>query len=636
MKNKKNMIIGISIIALFLVVAIGATYSLWSKTFTQSGETKLASDCFHIVFQEVENSGINLGNTYPILDEEGKRLKPYEFSITNTCHIPVEYQINFETTKNTTMYDRYVKFMFQENKPVLLTEFEGTEVTLKNGKSAYKLEKGYLNAEETKNYKVRIWRDESVTQKDENAMNSIFEGKVTIIGSYLTKYVEPILNGTDPVLKEGLIPVVIADNGVVKKAYENEAWYKYADKKWANAVILNDESKTYQSGEVIPEENIESYFVWIPKYRYQLWDLGNYDSLTEVDNTKSHEIPVIFGDYNTTDEVSGECTTPMLSGETGNCKVGDYMTHPAFISMETKGLWVGKFETGYKGSNSNYNVNESESVQIRSNVNSWRNVQIVNAFYTSYDYKRSMDSHMMKNTEWGAVAYLQHSKYGSMSSVRINNHSNSLTGYSAVKEPTCGFTGTNEECNKYGNSDDIIQPWNTATGYLASTTGNISGIYDMSGGAFEYVMAVIVDKEGNPISGRNSKYNSGFNGIFGCPTCDSDTSGLIKLTTGKDFPNDTKYYDIYAFPENSWTFNCRILGDATGEMGPFADVTYETQQRRIGSWYDDEALLIWSYSPWLYRGGSLSLGSGAGVFSFGPDYGRAGSNFGFRVVLAVK
>ncbi|MEG1142957.1 MAG: hypothetical protein RSE41_11055, partial [Clostridia bacterium] len=29
--------------------------------------------------------------------------------------------------------------------------------------------------------------------------------------------------------------------------------------------------------------------------------------------------------------------------------------------------------------------------------------------------------------------------------------------------------------------------YNTAGGYLASTTGNISGIYDMSGGAWEYV-----------------------------------------------------------------------------------------------------------------------------------------------------
>ncbi|MCI8466998.1 MAG: hypothetical protein HFI08_02250 [Bacilli bacterium] len=38
------------------------------------------------------------------------------------------------------------------------------------------------------------------------------------------------------------------------------------------------------------------------------------------------------------------------------------------------------------------------------------------------------------------------------------------------------------------------------------------------------------------MSGRNSKFNSGFNGPFGCPTCDGDTSGLTELTTGLSFP----------------------------------------------------------------------------------------------------
>ena len=337
--------------------------------------------------------------------------------------------------------------------------------------------------------------------------------------NFVSKYNEPLLNGTDPVLSEGLIPVTIDNNGVVKKASLGSKWYSYQEKQWANAVILLDSSIVYADGETIPESNIESYFVWIPKYRYQLWDLGEYNNLTEVDNSKSHEIPILFGDYNTKD-ILGECTTPMLSGESGNCKVGDYMTHPAFISMNTTGLWVGKFETGYKGSTSKEsaekNIKEPGSVQIKPNVNSWRSIQVANAFYTSYDYKREMDSHMMKNTEWGAVAYLSHSKYGSMSSIRINNHSNYVTGSSAIKEPTCKFS---LDCNSYGTSEDILKPWNTSIGYLASTTGNISGIYDMSGGSWEYVMGVLLDQNGKPMSGYSSSNHSGFNGIFGCPGC---------------------------------------------------------------------------------------------------------------------
>ena len=107
---------------------------------------------------------------------------------------------------------------------------------------------------------------------------------------FKTGYSESILNGTDPMLKDPLIPVTIDKDGTVKKADIGSAWYSYENKEWANAVILFDESKDYLAGEVIPESEIESYFVWIPKYRYQLWDLGLYDSLTSIDTSKVHKI----------------------------------------------------------------------------------------------------------------------------------------------------------------------------------------------------------------------------------------------------------------------------------------------------------------------------------------------------------
>jgi hypothetical protein len=448
--------------------------------------------------------------------------------------------------------------------------------------------------------------------------------------NFVSKYTESVLNGTDPVLKEGLIPVVIEDSGKVKKASLGSKWYSYTNKQWANAIILNDASMVYADGEEIPESNIESYFVWIPRYRYQIFDDGNYPTQigTLSDNvlpSKTQTIEVVF-ETNTTAKSNGT-------------SVGQWLTHPAFTSFDTNGIWVGKFETGYKGStdktSAEHNTIAPGSVQIKPNVNSWRNIRISHMFYTSYDYRRDYNSHMMKNTEWGSVAYLHHSKYGSMSSVRINNNENYVTGYSAVKEPTCGYTGTSEECNRYGTTDDITKPYNTEVGYLASTTGNISGIYDMSGGSWEYVMGIMVDKNGKPMSGRNSLYNSGFNGTFGCPTCDSDKSGLTELTTGHPFPTDTRYYDTYAYAENDETYNRRILGDATGEMGPFATATYGTQNRQIGSWYADEAWFVVLGAPWFIRGGEDSHGFGAGVFAFANHYGNAIIRASFRVVLSI-
>ncbi len=240
----------------------------------------------------------------------------------------------------------------------------------------------------------------------------------------------------------------------------------------------------------------------------------------------------------------------------------------------------------------------------------------------------------MKNTEWGAVAYLSHSKYGTMNRIRINNNSNYVTGYASVKEPTCGYTGKNETCNRYGNTEDITTPWNTSIGYLASTTGNITGIYDMSGGAWEYVMGVMTDKNGNMLSGRNSLYNSGFNGLFSCPSCDGDTSGLKALTTGKNVP-ESKYYDTYAYAENDETYNRRILGDATGEMGPFAIATYGTQKRTLTSWYNNQAWHVSTRNPWLDRGAGYESGSESGMSAFGSRFSHASELHSYRVVIAI-
>ncbi len=445
--------------------------------------------------------------------------------------------------------------------------------------------------------------------------------------NFVSKYHETILNGTDPVLKEGLIPVTIEKDGVVKKAYEGREWYDYETQKWANAVILEDETKKYYEGDIIPEENIESYFVWIPKYRYKLWDLGNYTGLTSVQN-KVQTIDVIFGEYDTVDKI-GECKTPGVSGSSGNCKVGDYMTHPAFQSFGTKGIWVGKFEVGYKGATSTMeaqqNVYNSDKIEIKPNVYSWRNIQVANAHLNSYNYKREYDSHMMKNTEWGAVSYLHHSKYGSRSNIRVNNNIN-LTGYAAVKEPTCDYTLDNPDCNQYEetpiNEDGTYtKRYNTEIGYLASTTKNITGIYDMSGLNWDYVMGMMLHSSGQPCAGDNSNATSGFSG----PYCSTNGNAA-----GISFP-DKKYYDSYLYGTGEEQFNNRILGDATGEMGSFGKIQRPYYNR--GSWYEDSAIFLGIHS-WFARGGCYAFGVGAGIFNFATSGGGT-SWFSYRIVLAI-
>ena len=619
---KKRYWVLASVTGVFLLL-IGISYALWNAMFHQTDENLVTTDCFKITFEEESNSNILLNTSYPLSEKEGMSLKPYHFRIENVCNSIGNYDINMEIMENSTMPSNAIRAKLNDRASLLLTQ----EVNPSVGVSAYKMGSGVLKPNESHEYDLRIWMDENASVE---ASNKSFVGKVSVVVSYEKYYREEILNGADPVLKEGLIPVTIDSSGVVKKADTGSEWYNYSNKTWANAVILEDESVVYQNHEVIPESNIESYFVWIPRYKYKIFNEGNYEGLTSIEK-KEQTIEV---EFESKDKLSSQ-----------GSRVGEWLTHPAFTSFDVNGMWVGKFETGYRGATTTteaeQNIVDTEKVEIKPNVYSWRAIQVANAHLNSYNYKREYDSHLMKNTEWGAVAYLSHSAYGSQESVRINNNSSYITGYAARSEPTCGFTNSSESCNKHeitalGVDGNYTVNYTNPLSVVASTTGNYSGLYDMSGGTWEYVMGVMMDQNGKPVSGRNDKENSGFIGTLTYPNDGTNKSktSWTEADGGIPFP-DSKYYDSYVYLENDKDYSRGILGDATGEIGPFQSITYGKQTRQIGSWYQDEAWFVYRLNPWFIRGTAHSHGTGGGVFAFYPEFGGARTWFSFRIVLTI-
>ncbi len=432
----------------------------------------------------------------------------------------------------------------------------------------------------------------SSTWSLENIENKGEAKKVKCTVAFKTSKGEPILNGADPVLGDGMIPVTIGEKGEVTKVKpESGGWYSYEDKEWANAVILTESAKSYEDNEKISEEDIESYFVWIPKYSYRLFDeqLGKYTSATGIVSKNNLAIEIRFGLENTKDsKIYRECETPMLenkvqgaSGESGNCHYEDWMTHPAFLAFGGNGLWVGKFETSNAGEN---------KIQIKPNATSWLNITMGDSFRNSQNYMPKLQSHNMKNTEWGAVAYLTQSIYG-----RCENENNCTEVSANTNSYKTGYTGN----TAYGESSE----------QLASTTGNYSGIYDMNGGVWEQVASVVL------------------NNLSTTPIWSS--SGLSDTDLTKE---NAKYYDVYNYGTDHSHWERRILGDATGEVGPFAP--FNTFYK--SSMWDDIARLAYSSYPWIHRGGFGGDGVSSGVFAFSPDDGRATSNKGFRIVLATK
>jgi hypothetical protein len=419
-------------------------------------------------------------------------------------------------------------------------------------------------------YAATLLKASDVSYKDttvQEALDSLFEGQVNNYNSEGI-YQEAILNGAYPEIKGDLIPVTIADDGTVKRADLTTEWYSYENKVWANAVILKSAAE-YKVNEVIPESNIDAYFVWIPRYKYKLWN-------TETASKNAHSIEIVFESKDT-------------KASTGS-KNGEYLTHPAFTSFNVNGIWVGKFETS----------GTTTDIDVKPNVTSLTNQNVYTFFTLGYNYNRALDSHMMKNTEWGAVAYLSHSIYGLGYEVNINNSSDYITGSSALPSTDqSSYPGT------YGTDEDVTLPYNTTTGYLASTTGNISGVYDMSGGAWECMSAYI----------SGAMESSGF-------------------TTDPATTYGSKYFDVYSASSTLTTYNYRILGDATGEMGPFKLSTVGSGTFYINSWYTDTSSFVESSYPWFDRGGLYDNGVRAGQFTFARYTGGANGYHSFRLVLA--
>ena len=123
----------------------------------------------------------------------------------------------------------------------------------------------------------------------------------------------------------------------------------------------------------------------------------------------------------------------------------------------------------------------TKTLQVKPGVSSWRYITIGNMYTVCKNYNSTLNSHMMKNDEWGAVAYLSKSKYGKNGKVDINDNSSYYTG---------GGNG-----NAYVNN--IKQ----------STTGTIYGVYDMSGGAGECVASYINNENSNLTDNGQSLVN---------------------------------------------------------------------------------------------------------------------------------
>ena len=403
----------------------------------------------------------------------------------------------------------------------------------------------------------------------------ITEGDGTSSNPYKLSFTknEDTSNANAPVLASNMIPVyydgtdkVWKKADVKNKAIENR-WYNYENHMWANAVTVKEANRqTYLNatpGTTISMDDINTMWVWIP--RFNATTPSNYNGGTKA---LPNAIDVTFVKQNET--------------------AIDAFT---FGTKELSGFWYGKFETSHTTLASSTTANNlgctnetcanANNIIIKPNVTSLRFNNVSNFFFASRSMEQlnnsfgfvssEVDTHMSKNNEWGAVAYLTQSIYGRCTSntlcteVGINNNRNYITGIGAAP-------GT-------GNTTSTSNSYDTVLGMGASTTSNIYGVYDMNGGGDDYVMGVFASSS-KPMSGAYMGNNSGFNGPLSSGT----------FTSGVDFPN-SKYYNLYT---------------GTSYQG---HALTETQ-----GWYNDFYKFVISGNPWIVRGGYHGNNTVSGIF----------------------
>ena len=373
-----------------------------------------------------------------------------------------------------------------------------------------------------------------------------------------------------PILASNMIPVYYDETSDVWKKADirnkdiETRWYNYDYRMWANAVTVKDTNRqTYlnaKPGTIIPMDDINTMWVWIP--RFNAVTPSNYNGGTQA---KPNAIDVTFVKQNET--------------------AIDAFT---FGNKQLSGFWYGKFETSHTTLASSTTANNlgctnetcanANGIIIKPNVTSLRYNNVSNFFFASRSMEQTgnsfgfvsseVDTHMSKNNEWGALAYLTQSIYGrctsstSCTEIGINNKQGYITGYGAP-----------------AGSDKTVAngTYNTSLGKDASTTGNIYGIYDMSGGAYECVMGVYYKTIGN----------SGFNSL-----------------------PDEKYYNNYT--------TTSYKGHALNETK---------------NWYSDDADFIDSINPWFFRGGNYYNSTNGGVFNFRYNDGRAYADMSSHFVV---
>jgi len=400
---------------------------------------------YEAIVEDITGDGpISIGlNGGTVFDKAGNGLSP-------TTKVPT----NEMTADNTTPS---LNIATQDNTVYIIASDLNMKAVMINGKIIGRTSGEYEYTLQPGNNKIEV-----IDEYGNEAVREIF----------VVEEKSELSMANEPILKDGMTAVYWED-GI---EYERDFFLNGEDYNYTKLLTSNENTESkWANAKTIDG----SYWVWIPRFAYKVtYYTDSSKSVVSEVETEYRDFDVIFLDGKTNEYRS----------ELGDIKPlpKGYVVADAFVDDTAnggwdnglEGFWISKYEMSCEESEDNNvwtetaNVlgggnlittnagNNDENIRVVSkpNVQAWTGASAALAYANSYNMYRNLNSHLVKNSEWEATFILSESEYG-----------------------------------RNGNFTELDTDVNCGGTLETSTTGNITGVFDLLGGVWEYTATYIPD-----------------------------------------------------------------------------------------------------------------------------------------------
>ena len=262
---KSNYLVIVSILSIFILVG-SFSFALFTTTAESRGSLNIVTGN---LYSYLESNDLNNTNSISLNSGETKIIG---ITLKNVNAVNAKYNLYYDAS-------------------------EGVNVSYDSTKDVPPGKEGYVvNTNAEKNYKLKLTNNTTTTQQITFGSDIGIQDK-TLSFPEDKKPIESIMPRVK--IDDGMIKVVYDDANSTWKKADNNNWYDYDFGRWANAVTVTSATRdnylNATAGTTINMDDIETMWVWIPRYSYTIGseDGANYYGRqgAYLSNTPTLELP---------------------------------------------------------------------------------------------------------------------------------------------------------------------------------------------------------------------------------------------------------------------------------------------------------------------------------------------------------